>query len=173
MLVVGDPLVATTHIDLMERARNSGIPVRVVHNASIISAIGATGLQVYKFGKTTSIPFSAKNYLPETPYLTIEENRKIGAHTLLLLDLQPEENRFMTINDAIDYLLKLELKHARKVFTRDTLCIGCARIGAKDQLIRAGAAKDLQKVDFGRPVHCLVVPGKLHFMEEGFLQQFR
>ncbi len=173
LLVIGDPLVATTHIDLIERAKKANIPVKVVHNASIISAIGATGLQVYKFGKTTSIPFAQKDYAPETPYLAIEENQKIGAHTLLLLDLKPEENKFMTINDAIDYLLKIELKLNKKVFTRDTLCVGCARIGAKDQLIKAGAAKDLQNIDFGKPVHCLVIPGNLHFMEEEFLQQFR
>ncbi|MEM4254422.1 MAG: diphthine synthase [Candidatus Woesearchaeota archaeon] len=173
LLVTGDPLVATTHIDLIERARKANIPVKVVHNASIVSAIGATGLQVYKFGKTTSIPFPQKDYASETPYLVIEENQKIGAHTLLLLDLKPEENKFMTINDAIDYLLKTELKLNRKVFTRDTLCVGCARIGAKDQFIKAGKAKDLLKTDFGRPVHCLVVPAKLHFMEEEFLQQFR
>ncbi len=173
LLVIGDPLVATTHIDLIERARKAGIPVKVVHNASIISSIGATGLQVYKFGKTTSIPFAQKDYAPETPYLVIEENQKIGAHTLLLLDLKPEENRFMTVNDAIDYLLRIELKLNKKVFTRDTLCIGCARIGAKDQLIKAGKAKDLLKIDFGKPVHCLIVPSKLHFMEEDFLAQFR
>ncbi|MEM4240082.1 MAG: diphthine synthase [Candidatus Woesearchaeota archaeon] len=173
LLVIGDPLVATTHIDLLQRAKKEGITVKIIHNASIISAIGATGLQVYKFGKTTSIPFPTKEYMPETPYLAIEENQKIGAHTLLLLDLKPEENKFMTINDAIDYLLKIELKLNRKVFTRDTLCIGCARVGAKDQLIKAGTAKDLLKIDFGRPVHCLVVPAKLHFMEEEFLSKFR
>ncbi len=173
LLVIGDPLVATTHIDLMERAKKAGIIVKVIHNASIISAIGATGLQVYKFGKTTSIPFPSKDYAPETPYLAIEENQKIGAHTLLLLDLKPEESKFMTINDAIDYLLKIEMKLNKKVFTRDTLCIGCARIGAKDQLIKAGAAKDLQNTDFGKPVHCLIVPAKLHFMEEEFLSNFR
>jgi diphthine synthase len=173
LLVIGDPLVATTHIDLIERARKENITVKVVHNASIISAIGATGLQVYKFGKTTSIPFAQKDYMPETPYEAIAENQKIGAHTLLLLDLKPEESKFMSVNDAIDYLLKIEMKLNKKVFTRDTFCVGCARIGAKDQLIKAGKAKDLQNTDFGKPVHCLIVPAKLHFMEEEFLNNFR
>lgn len=173
LLVIGDPLVATTHIDLVQRARKAKIPVEIVHNASIVSAIGSTGLQVYKFGKTTSIPFPDKERLAETPYQVLAENKKIGAHTLLLLDLRPEEKKFMTVNDAIDYLLKLELKLTGKVFTRDTLCIGVARLGAKDQLIKAGTAKDLAKVDFGKPVHCLIVPGTMHFMEEEFVQQFR
>ncbi len=172
LLVIGDPLVATTHVDLIERAKKANISVSVVHNASIISAIGSTGLQVYKFGKTTSIPFVQKDYMPETPYEILAENQKIGAHTLFLLDLKPEENKFMSVNDAIDYLLKLELKLNKKVFSRDTFCVGCARVGAKDQLIKAGLAKDLQSIDFGKPVHCLVVPGKLHFVEEEFLQQF-
>lgn len=45
-LVVGDPFGATTHTDLVLRARNLNIPVQVVHNASIMNAIGACGLQV-------------------------------------------------------------------------------------------------------------------------------
>ena len=49
-LVVGDPFCATTHSDLYIRAVNLGIPVEVIHNASIMSAVGCTGLQVYKFG---------------------------------------------------------------------------------------------------------------------------
>jgi diphthine synthase len=173
LLVIGDPLVATTHIDLMQRAQKAGIPVQVVHNASVVSAIGATGLQVYKFGKIASIPFTAKDEPAETPYHILAENQKIGAHTLLMLDLSPQERKFMTVSDAIEYLLKIELKRRQGVFTRDTLCIGCARLGAKDQLIKAGSAKDLANVDFGKPVHCLIVPGKLHFMEEESVQQFR
>jgi diphthine synthase len=173
LLVIGDPLVATTHTDLMLRAQKAKIPVHVVHNASVVSAIGATGLQVYKFGKTASIPFAEKDYMPETPYQILAENQKHGAHTLLLLDLRPQEKKFMTVNDAIEYLLKLELKLDGKVFSRDTLCVGCARLGADDQLIVAGKAKDLLGKDFGKPVHCLVVPGKMHFMEEEYVQLFR
>ena len=169
LFVLGDPLVATTHIDIMQRAKKSNIPVHVVHNASIVSAIGATGLQVYKFGKIPSISFTEA----ETPYNVLAENKKIGAHTLLLLDLKPEENKFMSVNDAIDYLMKIELKRNEKIFTADTLCIGCARIGAKDQIIKAGKAKELSKTDFGKPVHCLIVPGNLHFMEEEALNEHK
>uniref|UniRef100_A0A8C6KXH5 diphthine methyl ester synthase n=1 Tax=Nothobranchius furzeri TaxID=105023 RepID=A0A8C6KXH5_NOTFU len=45
-LVVGDPFGATTHSDLVLRAVNSGIPYKVVHNASIMNAVGCCGLQV-------------------------------------------------------------------------------------------------------------------------------
>lgn len=163
-LIFGDPLAATTHIDLFLRAKKEGIKCNVIHNASIISAVGITGLQIYKFGKTTSIPLENENI--EAPYDVLKDNISLGLHTLFLLDLVPEEERFMTINDAIRYLLKVELKNNQKVFSEKTFCIGCARIGSKNQIIKAGAAKDLLKFDFGNPVHCLIVPGKLHFIEE-------
>ena len=170
-LVAGDPLAATTHIDLFLRAKKEGIRCRIIHNASIISAVGATGLQVYKFGKTTSIPLQNENV--ETPYDVLKDNLSLGLHTLFLLDLNPEEEKFLTINDAIRYLLKAELKKNEKIFTDKTICIGCARIGSENQVIKAGTAKDLLKHNFGKPAHCLIVPGKLHFMEEEMLKMWR
>ncbi|MBI4143428.1 diphthine synthase [Candidatus Woesearchaeota archaeon] len=170
-LVIGDPLVATTHIDLFLRAKKEGIKCIVFHNASIVSSIGVTGLQVYKFGKTTSIPLENENI--ESPYDALKDNLSLGLHTLFLLDLDPGEEKFLGVNDAIRYLLKVELKRNEKIFSEKTLCIGCARIGNESQTIRAGAAKELLKYNFGKPVHCLVVPGKLHFMEEEALGMFK
>ncbi|MBS3104957.1 diphthine synthase [Candidatus Woesearchaeota archaeon] len=163
-LVAGDPLVATTHIDLFLRAKKEGIKCHVIHNASIISAVGITGLQAYKFGKTTSIPLQNDNV--EAPYDALKGNLSLGLHTLFLLDLNPEEGKFMSVNDTIRYLLKIEIKKNEKVFSEKTICVGCARIGSEKQVIKAGAAKELLKFDFGNPVHCLIVPGKLHFMEQ-------
>ena len=77
----------------------------------------------------------------------------------------------MTVGEAIQILLDIEQKRKEKLFTDDTLCIGCARIGAEGQIIIAGKAKDLLTKDFGKPVHCIVVPGKLHFVEEEAIQR--
>ncbi|MBS3100808.1 diphthine synthase [Candidatus Woesearchaeota archaeon] len=169
-LVIGDPFAATTHIDLFLRAKKEGIKCNVVHNASIASAVGITGLQVYKFGKITSIPLENENI--ETPYDVLKGNLSLGSHTLFLLDLNPDEEKFMSVNDAIRYLLKVELKRNERIFSEKTLCVGCARIGSESQVIKAGSAKDLLKFNFGKPVHCLIVPGKLHFMEEGALELY-
>lgn len=49
MLVVGDPFSATTHSDIILRAKLKDIPTQVVHNASILTAVGCCGLQVCKF----------------------------------------------------------------------------------------------------------------------------
>ena len=171
-LVVGDALSATTHIDLMLRAQKLGIEVELVHNSSILTAVAETGLQLYKFGKTASIPFPEGNYLPETPYDILKQNKSIDAHTLFLLDLHPAENKFMTIAEAINYLLKVELTRGERVFTTETLCVACARLGSKNQIIRVGKAKELAKESFGKPPFCLIVPGKLHFMEEEALKKF-
>ena len=170
-LVPGDPLAATTHIDLFLRAKKEKIKCKVIHNSSIISAVGITGLQVYKFGKTTSVPLENENI--ETPYDVLKDNLSLGMHTLFLLDLKPDDDKFMSINDAIRYLLKVELKRNEKIFAEKTLCVGCARVGSENQIIKASTARDLLKFDFGKPVHCLIVPAKLHFMEEESLKIYK
>jgi len=171
-LVIGDPLSATTHLDIMLRAQDMKIKVEIINNASVLTAVGVVGLELYKYGKTTSIPFPEKNYKPETFYEVIWNNEREGMHTLLLLDLRPKEKKFMTVNQAIKILLDINKKQKDGVFTEDTLCIGCARLGSDKPFIKAGKAKDLLKKKFGDAPHCLIVPGKLHFMEEEALKGF-
>jgi diphthine synthase len=161
-LVIGDAFGATTHTDLRMRALDAGIRVHIINNASILNAVGVTGLELYKFGKTTSIPFDNGNV--KTPFEVLKENQKMGLHTLFLLDLNPKENRYMTANNAIEYLLKQGLPD-------ESICIGCARIGSDSPMIKSGKAKDLLDSDFGDAPHCLIVPGKLHFMEEEALSK--
>lgn len=170
-LVIGDPLSATTHIDLILRAKEKDIDVEVIHNASVLNAVGITGLQLYKFGRTASIPFE-ENYEIETPYNILKNNLSIGCHTLMLLDLKPIENKYMTISEAIRTLLRIELKRNEKVFTENTNVVGIARLGAKNQLILYGKAKEIMNIKFREPPYCIAVPGKLHFMEEEFLKQY-
>lgn len=172
LLIIGDPMSATTHVDLLLRCKTQGIKTEVVHNASIINAVGIVGLELYKYGKTTSIPFPEKNFQPETAYDIINLNKKSGLHTLCLLDLRPLEKRFMSVNEAIKILLEIEIKRKEKVFLKNTFCIGCARIGS-DNLIKAGKAEELLKENFGEPPHCLIIPANLHFMEEDALKMWK
>jgi len=172
LLVIGDPMSATTHIDLLLRAKKKKIPTEIIHNTSILTAVGITGLQLYKFGKTTSIPFAENYWALETPYNVLKENKKSKLHTLFLLDLNPLDNRFMTVNDAVDILLKIEQKKKNKIFSKKTKIIGCARLGSKNPTIICGPAEKLKGKDFGQPPHCLIVPGKMHFMEEEALKQW-
>lgn len=136
-----------------------------------MNAIGITGLQLYKFGKTTSIPFQEKGFEPETPYDAIKQNGEL--HTLVLLDLRPNENKFMTVNEGLQYLLKIESKRKEKIISEDKLVLGCARIGSTDYKIKYAKIKDLIKQDFGNAPHCIVIPGKLHFAEEEALEMYK
>jgi len=82
---------ATTHTDIILRARALKIPVRVIHNASIMNAIGACGLQLYNFGQTVSLVFFTNTWKPDSFYDRIKENVDLGMHTLVLLDIKVKE----------------------------------------------------------------------------------
>jgi len=166
LLVPGDPLIATTHVDLRIRAEKRGIKTRVIHGASIVSAtIGLSGLQNYKYGRSVTIPFPEEGFTSETPYRVIMQNRKMGLHTLCFLDIKAEEKRYMTVSDGLETLLATEKQKRKQVITPDTLVIGIARAGSKKPTVKAGYVEEVIKQNFGAHPHTLVFPGKLHFME--------
>lgn len=89
--VVGDPFGATTHSDLQLRAREAGIAVKIVHNASVLNAVGAAGLQLYRYGEAISLCFHSATWKPDSWYERIKANRDRGLHTLCLLDIKVKE----------------------------------------------------------------------------------
>jgi len=137
----------------------------VINNASILTAVGIVGLELYKYGKVASIPFSEKYAMLETPYRTLVNNLKLGLHTLFLLDLDPSAERFMTVNEAVEILEKIDKNNLLK----GKKIVGGARLGREDYVIKKGTVASLKGFDFGAAPHCLIVPGKLHFMEEEML----
>lgn len=165
LLVPGDPLIATTHVALRIEAEKRGIKTRVVHGASVLSAvIGLSGLHNYKFGKSVTIPFPDETS-SETPYQVITQNRKLGLHTLCLLDIKTEGKRYLNIREALESLLTVEAKRREKTVTFETLAVGVARAGSSRSVVKAGFVKDLLNYDFGAPPSTLIFLGKLHFME--------
>ena len=165
-LVPGDPLIATTHVDLRIRAEKQGIKTRIVHSASIISAvIGLSGLQNYKYGRSVTIPFPQQGFTPETPYEVITENRKLGLHTLCFLDIDAEEEKYMTIREALRTLQTVEERRRENVVNGNTLVVGIARAGSPNPTVKADYVQALMKYDFGPEPHALIFPGELHFME--------
>ena len=165
-LTAGDPMTATTHIDLRIRAIKEGIKTQVIHSSSIATAVpGLLGLQNYKFGRTTTLAYPEKDYFPTSPYEVIRDNKKIGLHTLVLLDIQDDKKRYMTANEGMDLLLEMEEKYKDNIVTNESVICVVARAGSTESEITAGMIKDLIKKDFGPPLHSLVVPSRLHFME--------
>lgn len=172
-LVIGDPFSATTHIDLYKSAKEKKIKVKAINNASILTAVGITGLQLYKFGKTTSVPFMEDHPNLETPYQVLKENLETGLHTLFLLDLKPQEKKFMTVNEALEILEQIEEKKKEKIIHQNLLVVGCARLGSDKFVVKAGALEDIKKYNFGKAPHCLIIPGRMHFAEEEMLKLYR
>ena len=99
-------MAATTHADLIIRAKELLIPIQIIHNASVINAVGAYRLQLYNFGQTISIPFFTNNWRPDSFYDRIRENRNLGLHTLCLLDIKVKEQ---SIENLARYLNTLDI----------------------------------------------------------------
>lgn len=187
-LVVGDPFGATTHTDLIIRARELGIKIETIHNASVMNAVGACGLQLYQFGQTVSLVFFTDTWKPDSFYDKILENRKIGLHTLVLLDIKVKEQsienmargrliyeppRYMNIETAALQLLEVEIKRKQEAYTPQTPCIAISRLGSPNQCFKAATLEDLANYASGEPLHSLVVLGRqVHDLELEFLTPF-
>lgn len=171
LLVAGDPMTATTHVELRLRAIEQGSETVVVHGVSIMTAVpGLLGLQHYKFGRTVTLPIPQEGYSPTSPYELIAENMGMNLHTIVLLDIDAENKRYMTANEGMHLLLDMERRTGKHAISPDALICVVARAGSPDSVVKAGPLKDLIGLDFGPPLHTLVVPGKLHFMENEALK---
>ncbi|SBT34036.1 diphthine synthase, putative [Plasmodium ovale wallikeri] len=187
-LVVGDPLCATTHHDIILRAKKKNIDIQIIHNASIMSAIGESGMQLYNFGQTVSIPYFEANYKPTSFYDKIKVNLDNNFHTLCLLDIKIKErtienimknrniyepSKFMTINEAIEQLFYCEDIHKKNVITKDTLGIAIVRIGSNNQQIISGNLLTLKSIHFNDPLHSLIICAPLlHDIEKEYFDMY-
>ena len=189
LLVVGDVLCATTHTDIALRAKKLDVKVEVIQNASVMGAVGKCGLQLYSYGQCVSLPFWTEAWKPTSWYEKIAFNRSGNLHTLCLLDIKVKEPdyahlaetgrtrylppRFMTINQAVEQLLSAEAEHGQGVCGPEARAVGLARLGQADERIVAGTLAELRSVDFGAPLHCLVLCAPaLHDVEAEYVAQF-
>jgi len=152
LLIYGSPLTATTHISLIQEAEKNKIKYEIIYSASIIDAISQTGLQIYKFGKIASMP----KHEASSFFEIIKENQKIHAHSLILVDIGLE------LNEA---LKKLGYINKEKILI-------CSQLGTENSEIFYGKISNLKKKKIKKPF-CIVLPGKLHFVEEEFLENFK
>ena len=161
VLVSGDPLAATTHVDLILRAKKLKVKVKIIHAPSIFTAIAETGLQLYKFGKTGSIAKWSSSFRPDSFYDIIKKNEANDSHTLLLIDIG------MSVQEALGYLDNIA--KARDLGMLEKKIIICERLGTDEQKFTLGRIPVLMKMKFKLPA-CIIVPGKLHFVEEEFIK---
>lgn len=166
IFIQGDPLVQTTHSSLLLEAKKSGIEIKVIHNASVLSAIGETGLHMQKFGPYVTIPFpeKTKGQLPESVFKIIGENKERELHTLCLLDVIAEENKYMSINEGLEILL------SGKVITGEDKIVVFAKAGSDKPLIVYDTVENLIKRNIMDIPAVIIITGKLHFTEKEYLE---
>lgn len=168
-LTGGDTMASTTHVDLRIRAKDMGITTRLIHGASITSAVfGLSGLQNYRFGKSVSIPFPyvssrGNRVVTETPYDTIKFNRENGLHTLVFLDINSKHG-YMTVREGLALLSEVEEKRQEGVM-KERIAVGIARAGSDDVCVKADFADKTNAFELGGPLQILIIPGTLHFIE--------
>jgi len=160
LLVYGDALSATTHIQLILACKKQKVPYQIYHNASILTAIAESGLQLYKFGKTASMPNWAEHTNKPTSFINyVKQNQSIKAHTLLLTDIGLE------IKPTID---QLEQSAKKENLELPTKIIVIQEAGTPNQKIFYDTPTNLKEQKVEMPF-ALIIPSELHFTEEEFL----
>jgi len=163
LLIYGSPLTATTHITILEECKKQKVEFRVLYNASVLDAVAETGLQLYKFGKITSMPRweAEKHFTPDSFMEIVKENSKIGAHSLILVDIG------LAFSDALGELERSAKNHKIKLRSFAV----CSRLGTGEGEIFYGTLKDFRGKEIRAPF-CFVIPGKMHFVEEEVLKDY-
>ena len=166
LLVYGNPLMATTHISLIQEAKKAKIQCKVIHAASILDAVSETGLQIYKFGKITSMPKWQKNFTPDSFMDIIRENLSIKAHSLILCDIGL---------GIVDVLHELSVSAKNKKIKLDKIIV-CSQLGTKeskiyydtiDAILIKEKNEDEEEIELP---FCIIIPSELHFMEKEGLE---
>ena len=171
LLVVGDPMQATTHIDLEERCAEEGIGFHVIPGLTATAlAVSLSGLQSYRFGRQVTIPFSDGEYLPTSPFEMICKNKEAGMHTLALLDLDPtgmglEQPRPMTPREAVDHLVRMnERSEEFNQLVEDWQGLLLSDLGTEEERVVSGRMRDISQIEGGH-IHALIIAAEFSGME--------
>ena len=171
LLTYGNPMIATTHMDLKMRATEAGIITKVLHNTSIITVLpGETGLHSYKFGRITTL-MAETQIAPLSVYEVIYKNLLSELHSTILMEYNLDTMKYLAPKDAIKQLLEIEREQKKQVINESTIIIIASRIGMNKQEIFCDTVSKLLERDYDKPPYTIIIPGKLHFTEIESLQQ--
>jgi len=183
LLIVGDPMQATTHIDLEERCAEEGIGFHVIPGLTATAlAVSLSGLQSYRFGRQVTIPFSAGDYQPTSPLEMICINKEAGLHTLVLLDLDPtgmgvETPCPMMPGEAVALLERMSDRTesgstALDQPLREWSGMLLSDLGTKEERVVSGTLGELSEIGMGY-VHAFILPAGFSGMEEAAFERRR
>ncbi|MDO8554173.1 MAG: diphthine synthase [Candidatus Micrarchaeota archaeon] len=170
LLASGDPLTATTHVSLVIDAKTAKIAVKIIPNSSIFTvAAGKAGLQIYRFGKTASLVNPRPNYTPTSALDLIRENQQRNAHSLVLLDTEPKPMEAKVALEMLKALLQATSSQSTSSLKLDAMVV-LSRLGEKDEKISYGTIEKLLASNLGKPPFSIIIPAKLHMVEEEYLE---
>ncbi len=169
MLCFGNPLTATTHIQLLLDAKKNWVNVKVIEGISVTNALARTGLDEYKFGRTTTIAEPKQGFSPDSYYGFIEKNQKLGLHTLCLLDTGDGEN-FLNAKIGLELLEQIEKKKKKSTLKKSVLVVCCALASEKEKIV-VGTLEQLKKIEFNSYPQSIIVCGKLSEKEKEVLSE--
>jgi len=156
LLASGDPLTATTHITLLMDAKKKGVEAKVFHSSSIYTAApGKAGLQIYRFGRTATLVNPRPKYKPISSLDVIRQNLSLNMHTLVLLDTEPQP---------------MEARAALEMLSEFGSAVVLSRLGEEDEKVSYGKIADLKNAELGKPPFAIIIPAKLHPVEEEYLE---
>jgi diphthine synthase len=161
LLVYGSPLTATTHITLIQEAKKNKVKYEIIYNGSVFDAVAETGLQIYKFGKIASMPKWSNSFKPISFMEIVKQNQKIDAHSLILIDIG------LDLKDALE---ELKISAEESEIELDKIVI-CSRLGTKDSKVLYKKFENLKNLNVKKP-YCIIIPSKLHFVEQEVLEKF-
>lgn len=166
LLVYGCPLFATTHQTILEDCIKEKVSFKVIYSASVFDSLAECGLQLYKFGKITSMPKWQKSFTPASFMDVVKENESIKAHSLILVDIGLEcENAILQLKEASE-TKDIKIKNiivASNMGTENPSII----YSNLDNLL-----KDRKLIESVKMPFCFIIPSALHFMEEEALKKF-
>jgi len=167
LLVIGNPLLATTHVSLLIEAKSRGHSFEVIPAPGIIpNALLLAGLMIYKIGKPVTLTYPRKGIISEYPYDVIKDNDLRNLHTTLLLEIDMEKGIMMSIPEAVKLLFRLESIRKEGVINGDRKAVAVSALGSSKQRICPRRLKELLNYEWEGPHTLILVSPKLHFMEE-------
>ena len=188
VLIVGDPMQATTHIDLQLRAENAGVSVHIVHGISITTLVpGVTGVSNYKFGRSTTLTYSYGEWIATSPLEVMLQNYSQKLHTLVLFDLDPSgagtgDQRPMQAPDAADSIAKMVAKYNEMELTEEQRemvaeieqfeVVLCSDLGTDDQRLQTTSIGNLSTKSSGR-LNCMVLLANLSEIEREAVNRWK
>ncbi len=173
ILIFGNALTATTHIQFLLDAKENDVKVKIIPGISVTNTIASSGLDEYKFGRIVTICYHLENFQPESFYDSIKENQKIGLHTMCLLDIKKDQEPQILMNsiEAIQILDKISKKRNEKNNFEYIALIG---MGSKNEKIIYGKNKIFNSKEVLEVFpQTILIPGKLNEKEKEVLELYK